>query len=241
MILPRDDCKNSILLAAAMLFWCLSSGFGFAAPSAYQIDAAHDGNIVFKQKFAPPLTLEWSRALGGAVSYPLVRGKIVFVTAANSAGGTNLFALSLKNGATIWEKPIAGTYHFSNATIDRGRLFVVNSDGTLLAFSADAAGKSLWSMSGLGGIDAPPTAYKGQVFVGGFLDRGGALFAVDELTGDINWTAPVMNGGLSSPALGGGGVYVTYFSQYYKFDPVTGGQLWHVDGGEEGGVAVHGG
>ena len=49
------------------------------------------------------------------------------------------------------------------------------------------------------------------------------------------WTASVMNGDNSSPALSKDGVYVSYACpQTYDFNPTSGGQIWHYSGPCEG-------
>jgi len=203
----------------------------------YQIDPAHDGHAVLKSAFTGPLKQKWARDLGGAVSYPLIAGGMVFVTVANSgAYGTQLYALNLRTGETVWQKAISGTYYWSNAAYDSGRIFVVNFDGQLQAFAADSVGTPEWSVQlpGQYAFSAPPTAVQGQVFVGG-AGSGGTLYAVDESTGHVNWTQGVANGDDSSPAVGNKGVYVTYPCQYYKFDPGSGATLWHTSRGCDGG------
>ena len=57
-----------------------------------------------------------------------------------------------------------------------------------------------------------------------------------ESNGTFHWTSNVMNGDDSSPAYGGGGVYVSYACpQAYGFEALKGGQLWHYSGPCEGG------
>ena len=69
------------------------------------------------------------------------------MTVASSGGssGTTLYALSQATGATVWSRPISGTYHLSNAAYDSGQVFVVNFDGLLRAFDADT-GTLNWSV-----------------------------------------------------------------------------------------------
>ena len=83
-------------------------------------------------------TQRWSRDLGGQISYPLIVGGRIFVTVANQASyGTKLYALDEANGATLWGPvDLGGTYGWSNAAYDAGRVFAVNFDGLLRAFDA---------------------------------------------------------------------------------------------------------
>jgi len=123
----------------------------------------------------------------------------------------------------------------SNATYENGRIFAVNFDGLLQSFAEDS-GQIQWSVQLpiQWSFTAPPTAYQGRVYVGGAGD-GGTLYAVDEQTGALDWSTMVNFGDNSSPAVGDGGIYVTYPCLYYKIDPVTGAQIWKYDGGCDGG------
>ena len=205
---------------------------------AYQINPAHSGKMASPTgaPLAPPLTLSWSRNLGGPISYPLIAEGMVFVTVGNNGGyGTQIFALDLLSGDIVYQKPVAGTYFWSNAAYDAERIFVVNFDGLLQAFTA-VNGVPAWSnkLPDQYAFSSPPTAAHGRVFVGG-AGSGGTLYSVNEKSGALEWTASVANGDNSSPALGDGGVYVSYPCQVYKFGPKTGSALWHYNGGCDGG------
>jgi outer membrane protein assembly factor BamB len=74
-----------------------------------------------------------------------------------------------------------------------------------------------------------------MVFVGG-AGSGGTLYGVDGVTGNLLWTASVMNGMNSSPAVSATGVYVSYVcAQSYGFTPNNGSLLWHHSTSCEGG------
>ncbi|MGD0192510.1 MAG: PQQ-binding-like beta-propeller repeat protein [Rhizomicrobium sp.] len=212
-------------------------GESASTSAAYQINAAHDGNVTIKG-FAPPLTLAWSRNLGDYyMSYPLITDDMVFVTAVNSAGGDDLFALDLKTGNTVWQQyiPFSGEIAWAESATDKNVIFVLSYYGMLQAFSA-GNGQVLWQtqLQGQSSFTSPPTASGGQVFaVGSGLD--GTLYAVNESKGTVEWTANVLNGDNSSPAVADGGVYVTYPWQAYKFKPSNGKLLWNYNGGGSGG------
>jgi outer membrane protein assembly factor BamB len=208
----------------------------------YQIDYAHSGNAVFPYSITFPSNPAWSVTLNGAVSYPLIAGGKVYVTTANpntggGSGGTSLYALNEQTGAVVWGPVvISGNYRWSASAYDHGKIFVINFDGLLRSFDA-ATGTPGWSKQLPGGqywFDSPPTAVNGIVYVGGS-GSGGTLYAVDETTGNVLWTASVANGQLSSPAVSSDGVFVSYPCQVYKFDPITGASLWHYSGGCSGG------
>jgi outer membrane protein assembly factor BamB len=204
---------------------------------AYQLDPQHDG-FASGVSLAPPLTRAWSQTLSGGVSYPVIAGGQVFVTAA-AGHGTNVYALNQSTGAIEWVKPIGSTYPWSGLAYDDtngvARLFVVNNDGLLTALDP-ASGTSLWSsqLPGQYQFSSPPTAVGGVVYDGG-AGSGGTLYATDESTGALLWSQPVANGDNSSPAVDASNVYVTYPDNYYAFNRVTGAAVWHDALGGDGG------
>jgi len=208
---------------------------------AYQINASHSGNIVFNQQFTAPLKLKWSINLGAGISqasYPVIANHMVFVTAENSATlSTTLFALDLHTGATVWMKNIqnAGSFQWSQATYDHGRLFVLDYTGDLFAFDPKT-GNTIWqtTLTGSNLYESAPTAQGGQIFIFGAGDAG-PLYAINEANGSVVWTAPVPSGNMGTPAVGGGGVYLTEPCQSYKFDPKSGALLWTYSNGGDGG------
>ncbi len=186
------------------------------AATAYQIDESHSGAINFQNGFTTPLTRLWVRDLGGPVSYPLVVNGMVFVTAGQDPGTTGLFmALNASSGQTIWSKPLA-TY-WSNAVYDANRIFVLDGNGLLQAFAADASGKLLWQKQ-FGRSNLPPLASAGTLFIS---DEMG-LKALNEVSGAQLWS-----GGPNSPtAIGGGGLYASMIGEYMRLDPATGKVVW---------------
>jgi outer membrane protein assembly factor BamB len=202
----------------------------------YQVDVAHSG-VQSDDQLAPPFSRRWKVTLPSTVSYPLIAGGYVYVTVANpSSYGSALYALRQSDGSTAWSKPIPGTYYFSNAAYDAGRVFVVNFDGLLQAFDA-VTGALLWAkqLPGQYAFTAPPTASAGVVYVGG-AGSGGTLYSVDESSGNVLATRPVENGDDSSPALSGSAVFVSYAcNQAYGFSTPGLSPLWHYSTFCEGG------
>ncbi len=190
-------------LFALTIAFCPTSVFAAKIGSvAYQLTPSHSGSIQLK-RLQFPLKKQWTQSLGGQVSYPLVANNTVYVTAAaTTPNGSELYALDLKTGKTLWKVAIAGDFNWSNATYDRGAVFVFNDEGVLMAFDAKS-GAQLWSKNMPSSTFSPPTASGGSVFVGGGF--GGWVVSVDEKTGAIQWESPV-GGGTSSPAIGSGSV-----------------------------------
>lgn len=243
--------KPRVVRGAAVLVAAAVAAAGLAGPasaqvvppragtdtaSAYQLDAAHNGYSP-NGVAAPPLNRQWSRDLGGLVSYPVIAGGRVFATATSASGGFTLHAMDARTGADVWGPvALAGTYSWSGLTYGDGRVYVLNYDGVLTAFAA-TTGQQVWQtqLTGQYSFTSAPTFRAGTVYTGG-AGSGGTLYAVDAATGAVRWTQPVMNGDDSSPAVTAAGVYVSYAcEQAYAFAPGTGAPLWHHATGCEGG------
>jgi outer membrane protein assembly factor BamB len=225
------------LTAAALVAASVTSlGGRFAGASgsdqavAYQNDAAHDGNQA--DTLSPPLSRVWSINLGGPVSYPLIAGGDVYVTAGPS--GNYLYALSEATGAVAWGPIDLGGVSW--LAYDGGQVFAQNSAGFLRSFAA-STGAAGWTtqLPGQTMFTSPPTAANGIVYTGG-AGSGGTVYAVNESTGTVLWVAPVMNGDHSAPVVTANGVYVAYACQQtYDFNPSTGALIWHHTSSCEGG------
>jgi outer membrane protein assembly factor BamB len=226
--------RAELLVLAALLVGTPPSAAG-ARAVAYQIDEAHTGYT--PATLRPPLTRSWAVDLGGSLSYPLIVQGKVFVTVSDvTAYGTKLYALDAATGTTVWGPvELGGTYFWSNAAYEHGRVFAVNFDGRLRALDAQT-GEILWSVQlpDQHAFSSPPTAGGGTVFVGG-AGIGGTLYAVDERDGSIRWTAEVENGDSSAPALAASAVYVSYACQQtYAFDRRSGALVWQPRHGMRG-------
>ncbi|HMA37900.1 MAG TPA: PQQ-binding-like beta-propeller repeat protein [Chloroflexia bacterium] len=203
------------------------------ASVTYQINAAHTGSIA-NDSLTPPLRQIWNLDLGPdqGLSYPLVVGDRTYVVV-----GGQLQARNLHTGELVWG-PIAqgGTYSSGMIAYDQGQIFALNFDGILRAFDA-GTGTPTWStkLPGQYAFSSPPSARNGVVYTGG-AGSGGTMYAVRETNGEVLWTAEVMNGDDSSPAVGDNGVYVAYAcAQVYGFGLAQGAPLWHHSTDCEGG------
>jgi outer membrane protein assembly factor BamB len=205
---------------------------------AYQVDSRHDGDQGSSALSTRSLSRKWTVTLGGKgggddeagdVSYPIIAGGRVFVTVENTQSyGSELYALNAATGKKEWSAALGGTYGFSALAYDGQRVFAINNDAVLTAFSA-STGHEDWAAA-LPGYDvtAAPVAYGGAVYATGPSDAaGGALWAVSEATGRIEWTASVNGAGNSSPAVGSSGVYLSLDCQQdYRFS-LSGALIWH--------------
>jgi outer membrane protein assembly factor BamB len=199
----------------------------------YQINPAHTGAVELRRKLRLPLREVWSRNLSHQVSYPIVaRGK-VFVTVGDNlqiAYGTVLYALDAETGATVWSKPIAGTYFFSGLAFERGRLFIINVDGLLRALDPDD-GSEMWTtqLPFPSLFTAPPTAENGIIYLSSY-QSGGALYAVNEDDGKLMWWKPIQINTRGTPTVSSDGVFISYPCGVYQFDAITGTPRWKNSG-----------
>jgi outer membrane protein assembly factor BamB len=223
----------SIACAGLGLALGLQSAHGQDAV-AFQINAAHSGNIAMKG-FKPPLQLLWTQKLQGTpISYPLIANGLVFVTSNarvnNDYLGTYLYAISASDGQVVWRRYI---YHYdgtfgdgwSNATYDNGQVFTLDRFGVLTACDA-LTGHINWSQ--LEGpydeplYSAPPTASQGQIYMG---SPETGLLGISETDGSQLWTGAAIDQS-GAPAVGDNGVYVIDPCHYAKFQTSDGKTLW---------------
>ena len=224
------------LLSTSEPIQVISAGPTHGRAVTYQINSFHDGAST-GSVFAPPLTLKWIKTFPSSISYPLIVNGRIYVTVRNvSTYGTSLEALRIQDGQTLWSQPISGTYFWSGAAYDDGKVFVLNFDGLLRAFDA-ISGSALWQLQlpGQYAFSSPPTAVDGVVYVGG-AGIGGTVYAIDESTQAVLWTSNVANGDDSSPVVTAQSVFVSYACpQTYAFDRTTGALQWHYSGSCSGG------
>ena len=190
------------------------------------------GNPVF------PSASAWTTTLDNTVSYPVIaEGKVFVLTdgRVTAGSGASLYALDETKGNVVWG-PVAlpfGSSTFSAHAYDHGKLFVIDWDGRLSAHDA-ATGTVLWAetLQQYSAFSSAPTAVNGLVYVGGL----GTLYAIDERSGAIVWKANTPDGGsISAPTVASDGVYITSPCHAYKYDPLTGKQLWKYEGAYSGG------
>jgi outer membrane protein assembly factor BamB len=203
---------------------------------AFQVNAFHDGNAP-ASPLVPPLELQWNYNFAGAVSYPLVVDSMIYIcVASNVSYGTTVYAFDATNERIVWSQPIPGTYFWSAAAYDDGKVFVLNYDGQLRAFDA-LSGTQLWQMNvpSNNEFTSAPTAVDGVIYVGG-AGSGGAVHAIDELTQAVLWNQNVESGAFSSPVVTDRSIFVGYSCpQAYSLDRATGAVKWHYDDGCYGG------
>lgn len=188
---------------------------------AYQIDPTHTG--AQSDSITPPLAVRWSRDLGGSlsspISYPLIAGGRVFVTAKGM-----LYALDAATGATLWG-PVSIPGGTPGITYDRGRVFAVNFAGLLQAFDA-VSGGLLWTKQlPQYSYFSPLTARGGLVYAEGS-GSGTTVSGVSEQNGTIRWNASISSSSGGAPTVSSSGVYVADECAIDDFNPYVGTSIW---------------
>jgi outer membrane protein assembly factor BamB len=211
----------------------LALGVGVGAPTgalaaadestAFQVTPGHTGFASGGSLERPPLRPRWTRNLGTSTSYPLVAGRRVFVIAydAQHATGT-LFALDTVTGATLWSRSTDGS---GQIAYDRGRVFLAESSGPVLALAADT-GVTEWIRT----LPQPfqlqaPVAAGGVVYVDSAWS-GGGLWALNGDDGSTAWFTSFWDEG--SPGVDGTFVYVSddYEGATAAFSRADGSIAW---------------
>ncbi len=237
------SCVATMLLSLALVTSALAQTATDEAVT-YQINPVHTGNHS-TPGLHPPLSILWSVNLQATVSYPLIAGGKVFVLAGDpNIGSISLYALDAQTGSMLWGPVLIPNafYWWAAAAYENGKVFVVPDTsspfgaGAMLAYDA-ASGELLWTatLPSQYLYSSPPTALNGIVYTAG-AGTGGTLYAVDEGTSNVLWTAGVANGDNSSPAVTKTGVFVSYVCpNVYDFNPRTGQPIWSYSPGCDGG------
>lgn len=159
-------------------------------------------------------SLAWKiDGLGKGYASPSISGGRIYIMG-QPADETVLFALDIKQGATLWMKPVGkkwGDGPRGTPTVDCDRVYVIAPEGELVCF-ATQDGKEIWRtdfIKDFGGA-LPSWGYCESPLVDGphvICTPGGpkaTLVALDKLTGKVTWQTLVPDiGPLGDDATGG--------------------------------------
>jgi outer membrane protein assembly factor BamB len=192
------------VLDAAKGSW---SEFGFA-PSGGRFNRAE--NILNTTNVAG-LKVLWSTSDGSfSFTAPAVVDGVVY-------SGTNAYEAA--TGRLLWATNSFGV----SPAVSKHTVYIDSFSG-LCAYAA-ASGTNLWCT----GVNYLPDAPSGAAVVDGIVYFGSALgsvFAIDAVTGEQLWSAPISgSNAASSPAVANGVVYING-DDLFAFDAKTGAKLW---------------
>jgi len=233
-----------VMGVCAVVMACLAVA---AVPSAWgdavthQADAVHSGHASVPG-LNPPLHRAWSRRFPDVVSYPVIGGGRVFVTAFTTPpDGTTreseLVAMSLRTGRVLWRKPL-GRGVGGQLGLEGGRLFVTRGGYEAPALEALSVtdGHTLWRYDAAEFFSSePPVPSDGVVYV----PLQSALFAFRASDGAELWRTGGGVGNDSSvgtPAVTGDSVWLTFACEnVYRLRRSDGAVTWAHQGDCHGG------
>jgi outer membrane protein assembly factor BamB/predicted phosphodiesterase len=197
---------------------------------SFRGDASGDGR--FTTDLIPPLSLVWSRNLGGPteISSPVVADGRIYLAHGSDGVLENaaLVAVDMLSGEEIWRHP-TGAEVKGTPAIGDGRVVVLTSNGNVVAFDA-MTGEHQWSTALGDSADrrdlTSPTIFDQVVYAGG----PAVSAALDLATGAVIWERSLGSDWLatiySSPAVSGSHVVFGLYSGLHVLDRSTGATIW---------------
>ena len=132
-----------------------------------------------------------------------------------------LEALDASTGNILWLNA-TGTSVISTPSIDNGRVFFGEDDGTVLAVN-ETNGHRIWGTNVASPVRNAPTIAYGRVYIGSF----NRFYALNEATGATAWSFNTAGYNTTSAAVYQGVVYFgTGRGNVYAVNSTTGTQIW---------------
>jgi eukaryotic-like serine/threonine-protein kinase len=209
-----------------------------------QADARHAGRTA-SPGLTPPLRKAWARDFAGPVSFALIGARRVFAVS-DASGHSYLYGLSRRTGHTAWPRIDIGASDVGagGPCMDDRRVYVTAHARSIAVDRR--TGKVLWSKQ-IGArrdnVIAEGTSIctvaNGTLYVEGrayFLPgggSGGAVFAVNAVTGHVRWATVVRGqGGMGPVAVLENTVLLNLSRFQAAFDATDGHELWQIDRGD---------
>ncbi|HEV7400510.1 MAG TPA: PQQ-binding-like beta-propeller repeat protein [Solirubrobacterales bacterium] len=211
----------------------------------------HQGNVFFAYVDGDLVAVDarsgkqvWTRKLAGHLeSSPMAVGGTLYL----GTDKTNVVAVRASDGKVLWQFNSPAAIKAS-PSFHRGRIFVADYESGIFCLDA-SDGKLLWRTNtskvppfGEGGFYSSPAIAFGRVYAG---RDDGTVLALDEKTGEVDWSFPTNNFVYGSPAVARvpgtpPTVYIgSYDEHFYALDALTGKQRWRYDvGGPVPGTAT---
>ncbi len=185
----------------------------------------------------PPFRIAWGRDLGALLEFPaVVDDGVAYLS--NAQG--QLFALSMRNGATLWSYDMHTSAEASSPAVE-GPLLVAHAKSGRIDVLDRASGRLLWSRTTAGEIESSPVVSGGVDYLG---DWSGRIYALDLATRRFRWIYDDGCKITASAALSGGSLYIgDYCGRIVALDRSNGKLLWSAQTGSPvyGASAVAGG
>ena len=196
--------------------------------SQFRMRPSHDGHNRSENVLSPAtvggLSLLWKYTMvQSSGSSPAVVNGVVY------AGSSGVTALEASTGALLWYYSTgAGT---ASPAVSNGVVYVTDQYS---AYALNAStGALLWKYQTSGLVYSSPAVAHGVVYFG----FGGSVYALNASSGALLWKNTT-GGGVSSPAVANGMVYVAS-DKFYARNAATGALVWkYTTGGGESSPAV---
>ncbi len=209
-----------VLLSLVVLVASVSPAIAADWPM-FRKDAVHSGYSVDEAELKPPLEAKWTFEMGQSFSGAIVVGNSIYVESGSPAV---LYSLNALTGAQNWSRPTGKISHASPAYADG--TILTGSHCANCAFEAFDAqtGTLKWSLP-LPQGSRDPVVENGVAYFGSDDKK---VRAVNISTGQLIWTSPLLNDGVTAvPAVVNGKVYVgTWNSKFYALNSGTGAKIW---------------
>jgi outer membrane protein assembly factor BamB len=167
-------------------------------------------------------SLRWQTKLSSSWLMPPILADEVLYT---GSGNGVLYAVDVQTGEKIWSTD--GFSQLENSGAVAGDTLVVGGyDGRARALDRHT-GEVLWSFDTVYPVQASPLIVDDHVYVA----TDHALYALELLTGKLQWQAPTGNEGayMGAPAYEDGIIYTTGGKSLLAVDGTSGKELWRIE------------
>lgn len=228
---PNEVLLGPTTVDALNAAWTRTIGTDGALAVAFSSPAVVDGVAYIGSEVGKVYALDswtgrvlWTRKTSETHNWssPAVVKGVVYI------GGDKLYALRASTGAILWKVP-TGDDTWSPA-VSNGVVYVNTANKGMLFAVRTADGSIMWKKSlgdpGGSGTGAAPTVADGVVYVGSATEE---LYALDALTGNVMWTAPMGEAVGTAPAVVEGVAYASSAHHLHALQASTGEVLWSAD------------
>jgi outer membrane protein assembly factor BamB len=185
----------------------------------------------------PPFRIAWGRELGALLEFPAaVDDGVAYLS--NALG--RLYALSMRDGQTLWQFNLHASQEASSPAVVGGTLVAHSKAGRVYVLDRES-GRVLWSRATQGEIESSPVVDGGVDYLG---DWSGHIYALDLRTRRFRWIYDDGCKITASAAVSGRLVFVgDYCGRIMALDRRSGRLVWSGSTGSPvyGAPAVAGG
>jgi outer membrane protein assembly factor BamB len=166
--------------------------------------------------------IQWQTKIGSSWLVPPVLADGVLYT---GSGNGSLYAVDAQTGEEIWST--GGFSQLENSGAVAGDLIVAGGYDQRVRGLDRHTGDVLWSFDTVSFVQASPLILENRVYIA----TDHALYALDLLSGKLQWQAPTGNEGayMGAPAYENGIIYTTGGKSLLALDATNGKELWRIE------------